>query len=110
MKKERNAFFQNQSSSSYYYPTSNIPMNMPMQNYPGSYPMATESNSSFYQGPIINQVPVQQSDYNTEIEARLAKIERQISRLDTRLTKLESEMNTSYGTNTDYNSNSMYMV
>ena len=38
MKKDRNAFFQNNSSSSYFYPTNNMI---------GSYPMATESNSNF---------------------------------------------------------------
>lgn len=89
MKKERNAFFQNQSASSMFYP-SNGPM----------YPQMTNSSSNFYQGPILN------NDYNNEIESRLAKIERQINRLDSRVTKLESE-NTSF----DYNSsNNMYMV
>lgn len=110
MKKDRNAFFQNQSASSYFYPTSNIP-NMNMAQY-GGYPMATESSSNFYQGPIIT--PVQTTgymaeSYNSEIESRLAKIERQINRLDTRITKLESELNTS-GTNSDYTNNNMYMV
>ncbi len=90
MKKERNAFFQNQSSSSMFYPTNNIPM----------YPQMTNSSSNFYQGPVLN------NDYDNEIESRLAKIERQINRLDSRVTKLESE-----STAFDYNSsNNMYMV
>jgi hypothetical protein len=105
MKKERNAFFQNQSASSYFYPTSAMPVGT--QNYMGAYPMATESNSNFYQGPILAPVTSQTSDYNSEIESRLAKIERQISRLDTRVTKLESE---TLGNTSDYVTNNMYMV
>ena len=92
MKKERNAFFQNQSSSSYYYP----------QNMPFAYPQVTNSNSNFYQGPPLHP----ENDYSNEIETKIAKIERQLNRLDSRVTKLESE-----STNLDYNnSNSMYMI
>lgn len=103
MKKDRNAFFQNNSSSSYFYPTN--PM-IP-------YPMATESNSNFYSGPaMMPNMPVQNNgmsnDYNSELESRLAKIERQINRLDSRVSKLESEsVNIS---NQDYTNNNMYMV
>lgn len=105
MKKDRNAFFQNNSSSSYFYPMNT----MPVANY-GMTPMATESNSSFYQGPIV---PMQSmpmgSEYNSELEARLAKLERQINRLDTRVSKLESEIgNSSNGS--EYTTNNMYMV
>lgn len=90
MKKDRNAFFGNQSSSSYFYP-----------GVPNMYPQMTNSSSNFYQGPA----PIE-SNYSNEIESRLAKIERQINRLDSRVTKLESE-----STNFDYNnSNNMYMV
>ena len=104
MKKERNAFFQNNSSSSYFYPGPQMGMNM-------GYPMATESNSNFYQGPAI--MPISQntmSDYNSELESRLAKIERQINRLDSRISKLESEFSTNYNSGTDYTTNNMYMV
>lgn len=109
MKKERNAFFQNNSSSSYFYPNSN--MGMPY----GNYPMATESSSAFYQGPAvmpINNANMQgmNNDYNNELETRLAKIERQINRLDTRLSKLESEMSTNFGNGSEYTTNNMYMV
>ena len=102
MKKDRNAFFQNNSSSSYFYPTNNMM---------GTYPMATESNSNFYQGPAI--MPMQTSynqgnDYMSELESRLAKIERQINRLDTRVSRLESESNLSNGN--EYTTNNMYMV
>jgi len=114
MKKDRNAFFQNQSASSYYYP-GNFGPNMNAFSYSG-YPMATESSSNFYQGPILAPIGSNtnqnyaDNSYNNEIESRLAKIERQISRLDTRLTKLESEMSSSIGSNSDFNTSNMYMV
>lgn len=90
MKKDRNAFFQNQSSSSYFYPTQ--PAN-PMSMGPNMYPMATESSSNFYQGPAnFNASNMQNDNYMSELESRLAKIERSINRLDTRVSKLESEI------------------
>lgn len=107
MKKERNAFFQNNSSSSYFYPTGQMPM------YGGTYPMATESNSNFYQGPIMSGMPMAQkemNDYNSELESRLAKIERQLNRLDTRISKLESEQAGNFGNGNEYTANNMYMV
>ena len=108
MKKDRNAFFQNQSASSYFYPSTGMPMNPNM----GFYPMATESSSNFYQGPVIQPVNMMNNDnYSSEIESRLAKIERQINRLDTRLTKLESESASNINSgNIDYTSNNMYMI
>lgn len=103
MKKERNAFFQNNSSSSYFYPTA------PMMNQFG-LPMATESNSNFYQGPVAPIIQgMSGNDYNSELESRLAKIERQINRLDTRVTKLESEI-IQNGSGNEYTTNNMYMV
>jgi len=108
MKKDRNAFFQNQSASTYYYPN-NIPMGNPMA---ANYPIATESSSNFYQGPVISPMVHQQSNldsYSSELESRLAKIERQINRLDTRISKLESEIPSNFGSS-DYSNNNMYMV
>jgi len=107
MKKDRNAFFQNQSASTYFYPGNTMPnVNM-------GYPMATESSSNFYQGPVVTG-PMNNgmvgADYSSELESRLSKIERQIVRLDTRLTKLESEVVTSNGPTTDYGSNNMYVI
>ncbi len=99
MKKERNAFFQNNSSSSYFYPTAPMMQSM--------YPMATESNSNFYQGPILPNQSKDMDEYNNEIETRLAKIERQLNRFDNRISKLESEMQ--YKEGNDY-TNNMYMV
>ena len=108
MKKDRNAFFQNQSASSYFYLTNPVPTN-PMM---GAYPMATESSSNFYQGPIMTPMYGQQNqdNYSNELESRLAKIERQINRLDTRVSKLESEQLTTGGPTNDYTANNMYMV
>lgn len=106
MKKDRNAFFQNQSASSYFYPT-NMGVNVPNQMYSG-YPMATESSSNFYQGPIIAPMQAVDNYSSSEIESRFAKIERQLNRLDTRVTKLESEISTNMGT--DYTTNNMYMI
>lgn len=109
MKKDRNAFFQNQSASSYFYPSSPMPMQNQMM---GGYPMATESSSNFYQGPIMTPVYQNTDTYSSEIESRLAKIERQINRLDTRVSKLESEMSSSNINSTDYSAtnNNMYMI
>lgn len=104
MKKDRNAFFQNNSSSSYFYPSSNMM---------GAYPMATGANSSFYQGPALMPVQSlynQSMDYTSELESRLAKIERQINRLDTRVSKLESESTSNLSNGNEYTTNNMYMV
>ena len=104
MKKDRNAFFQNNSSSSYFYPTNNMM---------GAYPMATESNSNFYQGPALMPMPTQYNqtnDYTAELESRLAKIERQLNRLDTRVSRLESESSSNIAGNSEYTTNNMYMV
>ncbi len=107
MKKDRNAFFQNQSASSYFYPSSP----MPMQNQMMGYPMATESSSNFYQGPVMTPVYQNNETYSSEIESRLAKIERQINRLDTRVSKLESEFGSLNVNPNDYNTtNNMYMI
>ena len=109
MKKERNAFFQNQTASTYYYPTNSMPVNMPMSQNIG-YPMATESSSNFYQGPIIAPVQSGMNDYTSEIESRLAKIERQMNRLDMRISKLENEISNPISSSNDYAPNNMYMV
>ena len=109
MKKERNAFFQSNSSQSYFYPMNQVPMG----NLNMGYPMATESNSNFYQGPIMGPNMAYNStsnDYNSELESRLAKIERQINRLDTRISKLESEFSNNFASTNEYTTNNMYMV
>lgn len=75
-----------------------------------AYPMATESNSNFYQGPAMMMQPMQQSsDLLSDLETRVAKLERQINRFDSRISKLESDISPSNLDN-NYTANNMYMV
>lgn len=101
MKKERNTFFSEAQSSSYnYYPNPNMNMNM----MPTMPTQASQSSQSFYAGPT----PINGYNNYSDIESRLAKIERQISRLDNRVTKLEG-----LDTTSDYEIDSktnMYMI
>ena len=105
MKKTRNTFFQESSYQSY-----NPNMNMQIPN--SAVPYQTASNY-FYQGPLpINNLP---SNYNTlnmnnDIESRLAKIERQINRIDYRLSKLENASNIVTSDDFDNHNTNMYMV
>ena len=92
MKKERSAFFQNHQSS-YFNPNN---MNM-------GVPMGMEANNSYYEGPMMGAID---NSYNNELETRILKIERQINRLDSRITKLESEK----PIKDDYSANNMYML
>ena len=96
MRKDRNAFFEQQAYNSTYYPTPNMNMayNMPST--------INTSSQSFVAGPNVY-------DQNNDLESRLAKIERQINRLDNRITKLESN-NTLSSTDTYSDNTNMYMV
>lgn len=93
MKKDRNTFFAESSMMN----SNNFAMpNMNVANAP--YPSASYANSSFYAGPMMPQTPGMYNNFdtqnnsnnNSELEARLSKIERLINRLDHRLTKLEN--------------------
>jgi len=106
MKKTRNAFFAESSYQS-YNPNYNPNMNMQMQ----QAPYQTASNY-YYQGPVPGPMP---NNYNTlnnsnDIESRLAKIERQINRIDYRLSKLENSNNIVTSDDFDTNSSNMYML
>lgn len=97
MKKTRNSFFAESSYQS-YNPNMNMPANAPYQ---------TASNY-FYQGPMPN-------NYNTnmtssDIESRIAKIERQLNRIDYRLSKLENGNNVVSSDDFDINNSNMYML
>lgn len=97
MRKNRNAFFaENNMNFQGYNP---MVANAPYQN--------VSANSSFYSGQLPMQMPMN-VDMN-EISERLAKIERQISRLEHRINALES--NTMKSTD-DFESTSgnMYMI
>lgn len=96
MRKERNAFFEQQAYNQAYYPTPNMMgSNMPS--------IASTSSQSFFEGPNVTNYK------GDDLEYRLSKIERQINRLDSRVSKLESknDINTtdSFSDNTN-----MYMV
>lgn len=102
MKKSRNSFFQ-ESSYQAYNP------NMQMQ----GAPFETASNY-YYQGPIPMQSQFP-NNYNTlnstnDIESRLAKLERQINRIDYRLSKLENANNIMTSDDFDTNNSNMYML
>ena len=85
MKKNRNAFF-NENTYMYQNSMMGYPnMNMPNQN-------------------INMNMPNPYDDY----DQRLAKIERQLNRLDKRISRLES--NTISTDDIDKNSNNMYMI
>ena len=96
MRKNRNSFFSESSFQSY-----NPNMNPPMQ----------EASSYFYQGGPINPM----NNYNTynsnnDIESRLAKIERQLNRIDYRVTKLENNSNIITSEDFDTSNSNMYML
>lgn len=95
MKRDRNTFFQNYNAQTQsYIPTPN------MNTQFGPYQSAS-TQSQFYAGPNL--------DANQDIENRLAKIERQINRLDSRLSKLENT-SPNINTNIDNNYSNMYML
>lgn len=92
MKKDRNSFF-NEASFQQSYGSAMPNMGMPMNNGFGS-----QASQSFYTGPMpggampnMNQMNQGANDYMSDLESRLAKIERQINRLDARISKLESK-------------------
>ena len=99
MKKTRNSFFQQESSYQAYNANPNI--------NPQMAPYQTSSNY-FYQGPVpnnYNTMPI-----NNDIESRIAKIERQINRIDYRLSKLENANNIITSEDFDTNNYNMYML
>lgn len=105
MKKNRNTFFQEAQMSSYnYYPNPN--MNLMSANMPTQ---ASQSSQTFYAGPapMMQNMPNSNTQYN-DTEARIAKLERQVSRLETRLNKLEA--GNAYISDDYDSSTNMYMV
>ncbi|MBQ4583965.1 MAG: hypothetical protein IJA94_03670 [Bacilli bacterium] len=106
MKKDRNTFFQEaQMSSASYFPNPN--MNMMSANSPT---VASQASQSYYSGPGVypnNMMPSGNYALN-DLESRLAKMDRQINRLETRVNKLENQA-TCQIDNYD-NQTNMYMV
>ena len=91
MKKDRNSFFNETSFQQSYGMTPNYGM----QNIPMNSGFGSQASQSFYTGPMNNtgMIPTgtNGSDYMSDMESRFAKIERQINRLDARISKLESK-------------------
>lgn len=108
MKKDRNTFF----AESSYMNQSTFP-NMPVANQP--FGMQAYANQGFYAGPqgIPNNYNIDSSGNTNNMnmndyESRLSKIERQLNRIDARLSKLE---NNNYYTTEDVDTtNNIYMV
>ena len=105
MLRNRNSFF----TESGGYNQSYFPNQGPLMN-PSPY-QSSSNYQSFYAGPYPNQAPNQYNTnqnniYQDDYENRLAKIERQINRLDARITKLENATKVM----TTETTNSMYMV
>ena len=94
MKKDRNAFFEQTAYNKAYYPTPNMMFNP-------TPTVASTSSQSFFECPYVNDT--------NEIEARFAKIERQLNRLDSRISKLENN-NTMTSTDSFNDNTNMYMV
>ncbi len=84
MKKSRNTFFQESNFQSY-------DPNIPYPNNPSLEAPFKQASNFFYQGPMPNNYTTNNS-YN-DMENRLAKIERQLNRMDYRISKLENASN-----------------
>ncbi len=110
MKKDRNAFFNEANfSQSSYMGTPNMPnMNGNFGNTMPTY--GSQASQSFYSGPVpMNYNPQSMgTDYTSDLESRLAKIERQINRMDARISRLESKGVTT--TENFDNTTNMYML
>ena len=98
MLRNRNSFFQEASMSTQSF----MPNMMPNPTYYNAPVNASQASQSYYSGPMPNQTNYNFDDY----ENRIAKLERQINRLDARISKLE---NSSKLESVDISSN-MYMV
>ena len=105
MKKDRNAFFESSQYSSSFTPSM-----MPNMNMPQMMPYQAASNSSsFYAGPNMPMNTYPSTQNSNDYDAKIARLERQMQKLEARISKLE---NTSLSTNNDdvnINSN-MYMI
>lgn len=109
MKKDRNAFFNEANfSQSSYMGTPNMPMNQGLQGPIPAY--GSQASQSFYSGPVpMNYNPQNMGgDYTSDLESRLAKIERQINRMDARISRLETKGITT--TENFDNTTNMYML
>lgn len=93
--KNRNSFFSQSNNQ--------------MTSFANPYSYGFNEANNFYQGnyPNPNMIPSIDNNMYSDYEARFAKIERSITRLNERINKLESS--TLYS-NTDDDSNNMYII
>jgi len=91
MKKDRNAFFSEYGFASGMNPNMGMPGGNMQYPYPGGHP---------------GGMPMP-----TDVDARISKIERQLNRLETRISKLEGDTGAAPMMENDFNfNNSMYMI
>ncbi len=112
MKKDRNTFFESSQVTSSYTPNMMPQMNMGYN--PSMMPMpyqAASNTSSFYAGGApLNTYPSNQAITSTDYDAKISRIERQIQKLEARVSKLENTNFTS-NANDDVNiTSNMYMI
>ena len=101
MKKDRNSFFSEYNMNAYN-------TMQPMMQQPYMMPNQVSSQSSFYSGPVVDQNMIaNQNTYTENIDSRISKLERQINRLESRISTNSSSFHTE--TDTVYKNN-MYMV
>lgn len=109
MKKDRNAFFESSQFSSSYTPQMMNPQMMnPLMINNNMMPYQSASNSSsFYSGPdpMMNTYP--SNNLNNDYDTKISRLERQVQKLDNRLTKLEEASFKNDETNITSN---MYML
>lgn len=104
MKKNRNSFFSEANMNYANYNPNMMAANQPFQS-------ATAYNS-FYAGPNPNygaNMNMNPMYDGSDLESRLAKMERQINRLEHRISKLETS-NTYITEDYDNTTNNMYML
>ena len=116
MRKTRNSFFQESSFQQSFNPNYN------MNPMPNQMPFQTAAGNYFYQGNNLGMNPGINSDmqgpntnYTTfnagsDIESRFAKIERQLNRLDYRISKIENSKVDLSSDDFDTSNTNMYML
>ncbi len=104
MRKNRNSFFAESSYQS-YIPNMMNQQPLPQGGQNGPYQTA---NNYFYGGAMPNNYNTQQM--GSDIESRIAKIERQLNRMDYRLSKLENANNILSTEDLDTSNSNMYML
>ena len=108
MKKDRNSFFQSSNfnmSAQASMPFNQVPYQGP---YQMANPSVTAAQSGFYQANNVPMAYPVYPDMPTDLEAKIAKLERSINRLEARLNKLESS--TFYPKDSYDNDGNMYIV